>query len=691
MTQARRVRLVLRRIEPWTVLKFSLLLYASLYLVLMVAAITLWAAASVTGLRGNVESFVGDLVASEDFHFQGGELLRASLIGGTLLVLLGSGVTVLLSVLHNLISDLIGGFGVVFEERPTRRADRKASAGRPPSRSVWQGDADSASEVAAVEPGRVDPASPGPPRPARRPRRRPARPHHTLAPTRRTTGPHPPSAVVATGGDGSPQPHRLNVEPRHHVPRRHLLPPPCRPALPRRSPPPGPPLPRRRPDPPQRRPPPTRPGPRHPWCRRRRSPPAGSTASGGARPPSPAGSSPASPPPPSASTARRSRPPDPQPARRRRCCPRRKSRPPRPGPTAAAAGPPQLTPPPPTPRSRRQPHLRPAAAQPTPPPTAPPPVRRASPTGPGESSPPSQRRPRSRQRRPVGSASPEPPHRTSPDPGLADPVRIARAPQHQRRPRRPTSVRRPPHHAAPLAQRRPRRRLPASRDGPAGHRRPARPHGTVVARPVAARQSLPAARRPVCTAAIDRGTASGEPDPPVDGMSRLAVHPRSASAQAGRRARPLREGLGHRRRSSISGRVTAYSVGDALIPITRPAIGTEVAGTGPTRSILDNSRDRDDAPSQTANRQAGVRMRRQAVLQERHAPRRPDTAIAVLLTIGLMALVGGDDSVARGCLQTDGRVRSRRHRPRWDHRDHSYLLRRLGDVPLLRAGDPRGA
>ncbi len=43
--QGRRVRLVVRRIEPWTVLKFSVLLFATLYLVILVAGLVLWAAA----------------------------------------------------------------------------------------------------------------------------------------------------------------------------------------------------------------------------------------------------------------------------------------------------------------------------------------------------------------------------------------------------------------------------------------------------------------------------------------------------------------------------------------------------------------------------------------------------------------------------------------------------------------------
>ena len=212
MTQARRVRLVLRRIEPWTVLKFSLLLYASLYLVLLVAAVTLWAAASVTGLRGSVESFVGDLVASKDFHFKGGELLRASIIGGTLLVLVGSGVTVLLSVLHNLISDLIGGFGVVFEERPTRGARPRPTrpppeSARPVCRGARTTPTSSRSSPAARKP------RPNPRRVRSAPRRQPA--DRTPHPRRR-------------------RPRSLRVRPSvDHRRRRPRPPPPVRPPMPR--------------------------------------------------------------------------------------------------------------------------------------------------------------------------------------------------------------------------------------------------------------------------------------------------------------------------------------------------------------------------------------------------------------------------------------------------------------------------
>lgn len=129
MAQGRRVRLVVRRVEPLTVLKFSVLLFATLYLVILVAGLVLWVAASATGVRGNVEKFIGTLIASDNFHLLGGTVIRASVLGGAVLVVLGSGATVLFTVLYNLISDVVGGVIVVFEERPTRgrpRANRPA-------------------------------------------------------------------------------------------------------------------------------------------------------------------------------------------------------------------------------------------------------------------------------------------------------------------------------------------------------------------------------------------------------------------------------------------------------------------------------------------------------------------------------------------------------------------------------------
>jgi len=106
-----------RKVDAWSVLKISVVFYVAVYLMLLVAAVLLWMAATATGLRGNIEKVVADLIASGKFHFVGSELLQAGVIGGAVLVVVGTAANVLLAVLYNLISDLVGGLVIVVEER----------------------------------------------------------------------------------------------------------------------------------------------------------------------------------------------------------------------------------------------------------------------------------------------------------------------------------------------------------------------------------------------------------------------------------------------------------------------------------------------------------------------------------------------------------------------------------------------
>src|SRR5207249_1214784 len=78
MPQGRRSRLIIRRFDPWTILKFSVLLYLSMYFVIVVAGIVLWLVASATGVRGNVEGFIGELIASDNFKFKANQILKSS-------------------------------------------------------------------------------------------------------------------------------------------------------------------------------------------------------------------------------------------------------------------------------------------------------------------------------------------------------------------------------------------------------------------------------------------------------------------------------------------------------------------------------------------------------------------------------------------------------------------------------------
>ena len=123
--RARKVRRIVRHVDPWSVLRLSLLFYACLFVVLMVAGTILWNVAGAAGTIADLEGFVKDIGAFKTFSFDGPTIFRASLLSGFILVIAGSLFNVLLSVLFNLISDLVGGirFTVIEEETARPIAD----------------------------------------------------------------------------------------------------------------------------------------------------------------------------------------------------------------------------------------------------------------------------------------------------------------------------------------------------------------------------------------------------------------------------------------------------------------------------------------------------------------------------------------------------------------------------------------
>ena len=144
--RARKVRRLVRHVEPWSVLKVSLIFYFCLWVILLIAGVILWSFAVGSGTVDNLENFIQELFALESFEFNADEIFQASAIGGLVLVVAGSGFTVLMAVLFNLISDITGGvrFTVVEEEtarpRPKRTRPRHGvpvtMAGATPARQM---------------------------------------------------------------------------------------------------------------------------------------------------------------------------------------------------------------------------------------------------------------------------------------------------------------------------------------------------------------------------------------------------------------------------------------------------------------------------------------------------------------------------------------------------------------------------
>ncbi len=111
---------MVKRLDPWSVLKVSLLFYLSMFLILLVALVGLWAAANSVGVVDNIESFM-DSIGFTDFTFEANQLLRAVALGGAVLVLAGTFGNVVMAVLYNVISDVVGGLKITLGEDDASR------------------------------------------------------------------------------------------------------------------------------------------------------------------------------------------------------------------------------------------------------------------------------------------------------------------------------------------------------------------------------------------------------------------------------------------------------------------------------------------------------------------------------------------------------------------------------------------
>jgi len=119
--RGRRVRRVVRRIELWSVLKLSLVLYTCLYVAVLATLAVIWGLAYSSGQIENLQDFLAD-VGLENYRFYGDQMFRACAAIGAVGVLAGTVITVLTAALVNVISEVTGGIRLVVieEETPPR-------------------------------------------------------------------------------------------------------------------------------------------------------------------------------------------------------------------------------------------------------------------------------------------------------------------------------------------------------------------------------------------------------------------------------------------------------------------------------------------------------------------------------------------------------------------------------------------
>ena len=126
--RAKKTRRVIRHIDPWSVLTFSVLFHLALYAAFLLASVLVWKTLEASGMVENIEDFIIALGDYETYQINADVLFRAGVIIAGILTVASTILSVLLSVVFNLISDLVGGIRVTVLEEETVRLPSKKSA-----------------------------------------------------------------------------------------------------------------------------------------------------------------------------------------------------------------------------------------------------------------------------------------------------------------------------------------------------------------------------------------------------------------------------------------------------------------------------------------------------------------------------------------------------------------------------------
>jgi hypothetical protein len=119
MVAVRRVRRIIRKIDPWTVLKVSFVLYAIVALAMVLGVVIVWAVAKNVGIPQGIDEVAIKLTLLD----QGDSIFEDTERWFLIVVFLGvvwtvasTGITTLAAVMYNLVSDVVGGVEVVVLE-----------------------------------------------------------------------------------------------------------------------------------------------------------------------------------------------------------------------------------------------------------------------------------------------------------------------------------------------------------------------------------------------------------------------------------------------------------------------------------------------------------------------------------------------------------------------------------------------
>jgi transmembrane protein DUF3566 len=112
----RRVHRTIRRVEPWSVLKFSLVFYVSVMLIFLLGGGILYFVAAAAGVIEKMEQFIQG-IGWPEFNIRPLQVFRLGILLGLSQVIIWSTVNVFIAFLYNLVADLIGGIEITMSEQ----------------------------------------------------------------------------------------------------------------------------------------------------------------------------------------------------------------------------------------------------------------------------------------------------------------------------------------------------------------------------------------------------------------------------------------------------------------------------------------------------------------------------------------------------------------------------------------------
>jgi hypothetical protein len=119
MATVRRVRRIIRKIDPWTVLKVSAVFWAVIGLALVLGVVIFWTVVERSGMPHRLTEFMIEITLIEEGSqpFANVEqFLRVAIFGSVVWWVVMTGGSVSMAIIYNLVSDVVGGLEIVVLE-----------------------------------------------------------------------------------------------------------------------------------------------------------------------------------------------------------------------------------------------------------------------------------------------------------------------------------------------------------------------------------------------------------------------------------------------------------------------------------------------------------------------------------------------------------------------------------------------